>query len=60
MSDPAILEVGYWCDYEGMYFGDESEIEEGHFGYECGEFDVWDQWQPHQVVPVAIVRLPNE
>ena len=55
-----ILEAGFWCHYEGMYFGDEVEVERGHFGYPCGEDDANGQFIPHVVSAVAIVVLEAE
>lgn len=60
MDDDLILETGFWCHYEGMYFSDSTEILEGHYSHPCGEWDVWGEWQGHVVEPVAIVKLGEQ
>ena len=65
-----ILETGFWCTYEGMYFADESEhqfdddgIPRGHYGIPCGEGPLDGLGRPEkdfifgQTIPVAIVVL---
>lgn len=59
------MEIGYWCHYEGMYFTSEDEIEEGHYGYPCGdeEYDGSEdevRFTPHKVSPAVVIILEQE
>lgn len=56
-----VLEVGFWCHFEGIYFTDVDEIVNGHYDYPCGDGDPDSEYfEPHIISAAVVIELVKE